>query len=705
MTRSHWIQKAVSLIIAGFCALTGAVSPALAQDEPAPQADVVEAEAIAEAPTIHDIFELLDRKVIATRCRGAGIEKMSIHVTWNDPPQAEDGKTPRLHVRLPVGTVFEYIPDKGRKNVQNMLATSSHMFVVSAGREITTEAPVACMNRERRIPHENNRFLMRRPANSATARLARHVQKLRDTARQDGERLPKNFDRAVQAATWIITDDATFEQLGILRVSSGFVPVIPGQAPGRRAIGIEEALTAMKLCEDAGVALDSRRIWQDRWLLTHGLGLEQFGLGEWCVRKLQRNCGYTSKEFPQLVGEVLRRAKTPREAGRAIELASELKLTDRWTDLLRLAEQERSAVQAGQPSPAYRAAAQLGGPKAINAFANIARSNEAANHRQAACMVLGGLYESAETDAQRQMITAALQAALRDENRGVKQQAVTSLTRQDSLANARILAGLLDDEEIGRQAARALCEFSAPGVAALLLPVARMDNGRRAHEVVQALRRCPPDEALPVLDKLAIVSDARTRQWIASALGDMQTAESVETLIAMLGDDDASVRYAAATAMGPLPPDVCVPQLTKALGGLSDDARKTAIDVLAEKADPRAALPLLAIVEGDDEDLARRAVRALAAVRAVTAIPVLRRRLQTASSENLRNELAQVIKRLQDVPPLSDRVGAIKERTTVEELKTNLREISNSAARYRINCMIVDLTLAAQADAAKSASD
>ena len=57
-----------------------------------------------------------------------------------------------------------------------------------------------------------------------------------------------------QAAVWMVTDDASYADLGIL-VFDGI---------GGRVIGADDAAQAMMIAEQAGIDVTRKRIWQDR---------------------------------------------------------------------------------------------------------------------------------------------------------------------------------------------------------------------------------------------------------------------------------------------------------------------------------------------------------------------------------------------------------------------------------------------------------
>ena len=56
----------------------------------------------------------------------------------------------------------------------------------------------------------------------------------------------------VQAAVWIVTDDADFADLGILSDGYG------------RAIDCDDAVHAMQRCEKVGIDITQKSIWRDR---------------------------------------------------------------------------------------------------------------------------------------------------------------------------------------------------------------------------------------------------------------------------------------------------------------------------------------------------------------------------------------------------------------------------------------------------------
>jgi len=76
----------------------------------------------------------------------------------------------------------------------------------------------------------------------------------------------------VQAATWIVTDNAGYDSLGSLVASRNGIPQ-------GRTIRETEAAQAIRLCAEAGIGIKKKRIWNDRRKIL--AGLEEGALKDW----------------------------------------------------------------------------------------------------------------------------------------------------------------------------------------------------------------------------------------------------------------------------------------------------------------------------------------------------------------------------------------------------------------------------------------
>ena len=81
-----------------------------------------------------------------------------------------------------------------------------------------------------------------------------------------------------QAAVWIVTDNASYADLGSLisRPSN----LLFG---GSRTIRENEAARAMKICEEVGIDITRKKIWIDKQIILRGLTDDE--LKKWIGKK------------------------------------------------------------------------------------------------------------------------------------------------------------------------------------------------------------------------------------------------------------------------------------------------------------------------------------------------------------------------------------------------------------------------------------
>ena len=182
-----------------------------------------------------DLYTLMKKGVINVSATGKSIKQLTVHVT-------NKLKTP-IAVIIPVGTLFV----AKNKAVQNMFTVYPNKITVAANSTTSIQVKVSCANRTRKIPGLSDEFtVIPRAPNPDLIKLSTvlNVHTPHDVA---------------QAAIWIITDNATYEDLGILRTSSTYSI----GSPGYRTIGAKETLEAIKLLDSAGINVRSKAIWKD----------------------------------------------------------------------------------------------------------------------------------------------------------------------------------------------------------------------------------------------------------------------------------------------------------------------------------------------------------------------------------------------------------------------------------------------------------
>lgn len=186
---------------------------------------------------------LLDR--IEFEARGMGIHAICLRVR-----RCVD-ETLRLFV--PAGTFFS----AGSPSVQNMVTTEDMIVPLVDDGWAEIHLPGACANRERKAPGSGDRYTILR--SSGAVGMADLIAVLQGSAASYPVR---------QAAVWIVTDDATYADLGLARQQ----PMVETRgAADARLIGEDEAAAAIQACALAGIDVSKRAIWTSIATILDGL--------------------------------------------------------------------------------------------------------------------------------------------------------------------------------------------------------------------------------------------------------------------------------------------------------------------------------------------------------------------------------------------------------------------------------------------------
>lgn len=199
--------------------------------------------AIMDLKGARNIVDLLDEGKIEIKTQGEGIESVSISIRKIVPYP--------ITVQIPVGSFFV----SAKSSAQNMVVTAQRKVQLTNNDWETLSVPGACANRPRDIPGGDDSFSVQRsPFQDELARLMPVLNKA-----------GVGYSTR-QAAVWIVTDDADYNDLGILVNRSQY-----DYYGGTRAINEVAAARAMKICADAGIDIYSKRIWSDRQEILEGL--------------------------------------------------------------------------------------------------------------------------------------------------------------------------------------------------------------------------------------------------------------------------------------------------------------------------------------------------------------------------------------------------------------------------------------------------
>lgn len=200
-----------------------------------------------------NLIDLLAEGRVEMRARGAGIDELEIDLR----SLIEDA----LEVEIPAGTYFV----AQSAGVQNMVVRRTEYVFLPEGSSdwISALLDVACGNLHLSEPYEDDTFTVQR--SPAQAELERLMPVL------EAEWVSYDVE---QAAIWIVTDNATYDDLGILVGGFGF---------GSRIIDEDITVRAMQIVDKAGIDITRKAIWSERAMLRNGV--EDPALADWLIER------------------------------------------------------------------------------------------------------------------------------------------------------------------------------------------------------------------------------------------------------------------------------------------------------------------------------------------------------------------------------------------------------------------------------------
>lgn len=229
-----------------------------------------------------DVFEALEQGKVQVEARGFGGSLVALRVRRKiDRP---------LCVVVPVGTLFDC-----RGSAQNMITLAEAEVHLDDDEWTKLMVLAACVDLMKRIPQTGDTFKIRRSAKQ------KDLRKLMDALRVDAPDVrivsadaatrqyqylgpaPADLQKIVdvlQAAIWIVTSNANYYQLGILRrnPSGG-----PSSVFSPRAVDETDAAMAMRLVDEAGIDIERKAIWRDRHLIAREVS--DTALRSWIERR------------------------------------------------------------------------------------------------------------------------------------------------------------------------------------------------------------------------------------------------------------------------------------------------------------------------------------------------------------------------------------------------------------------------------------
>jgi outer membrane protein assembly factor BamD (BamD/ComL family) len=199
------------------------------------------------------LVDLIAQGKVEAKPRGAGIQSVSVEIRRLVNHD--------VTVLIPAATFFV-----ASASVQDMVTTAEKELVLRNDGWQSISLPAVCANLHLDVPESEQGFQVQRSPHQEE--LERVVKALSTAGRL--------YQGTRQAAVWIVTDNADYQDLGIL--VSG-----PVAGLGSRVIHETEAAQAMKIVDDAGIDITKKAIWHDRNLILQGV--EDESLKTWLEQR------------------------------------------------------------------------------------------------------------------------------------------------------------------------------------------------------------------------------------------------------------------------------------------------------------------------------------------------------------------------------------------------------------------------------------
>jgi HEAT repeat protein/beta-lactamase regulating signal transducer with metallopeptidase domain len=193
-------------------------------------------------------------------------------------------------------------------------------------------------------------------------------------------------------------------------------------------------------------------------------------------------------------------------------------------------------------------------------------------------------------------------------------------TPADSTILAALIAALRDsDAGVREAAARSLGNLEDPRATDALIVATRDSNVEVRRAAVSALGNIEDRRATSGLASALKDTDAEVRQSAAWALGNIEDTAAAPALTRALSDESREVRKSAAWALGQLELTTAPAELISAMRDRDPEVRKSAVWAVGEMGDPRAVPGLRALMEDTDAEVRHGAVEALSQIHDVAA--------------------------------------------------------------------------------------
>jgi len=190
-----------------------------------------------------NIFDLISENKVEVEVEGSDITEVKIRIRKLVPHN--------INVQISPGTFFV----SNNSSSQNMVTRRSKNITLNDNNWHEYSIYAACANRIKDIPGMDDSFIVQPSSNQEELEMLMKVLS------------KENVSSSVeQAAIWIVTDNADYDDLGILVLRSAY-----DYYGGSRVIKEYETARAIQICEKAQIYVKGKSIWNDKEAILRGL--------------------------------------------------------------------------------------------------------------------------------------------------------------------------------------------------------------------------------------------------------------------------------------------------------------------------------------------------------------------------------------------------------------------------------------------------
>lgn len=202
------------------------------------------------------IQDYIDRNKAEISFTDANIEMIYIHAVKKSLAEY-------IKIKIPAGTVLSPSMDA----FQNMLCYEN--IETTCYGSVNIEVPVICINLDKKVPEGGVSFTFKNKSDNPEINAF-----IKNLSQIDIDELfnftEESIDHkeVIQAAGWIISDDANYDKLGTLSrggIFSDFDPMF------RRVLDEVDTAQALILLRACGIELKSKNIWNDRFYIYENI--------------------------------------------------------------------------------------------------------------------------------------------------------------------------------------------------------------------------------------------------------------------------------------------------------------------------------------------------------------------------------------------------------------------------------------------------